>query len=187
MRKKRLWKHSIQRRCYSMHECCICGMCISRGQDYWDRGAWRKAHILCGIKADSSQSADAQPTHESEREDERFEAAEKVAWKSYDGPVWDGGDYYSSAEAYADDHEDIQRYVWAVKTRDLKLDARDVIESALEAQGFTSEAENWIVDESGLQRMLDQWAGKLPIEAWVVDYSRAVLLDGIVEELWPDG
>lgn len=67
MRQKKLWEQGIKRRCYSTHVCCVCGMRISRGQDYWDLGTWSKAHILCGIAADSSQSADVQPERESER------------------------------------------------------------------------------------------------------------------------
>ena len=64
MRQKKLWKQGIKRRCYATHECCICGMRISHGQDYWDRGTRSKTHILCGITADSDQSADVQPERE---------------------------------------------------------------------------------------------------------------------------
>lgn len=124
---------------------------------------------------------------EAEIEAERFEAAAKVSWEHYEGQVWDGYEFYSTVEDYADGRDEIPRYLWAVTTRDLKLDAIGLIDSALETQGFGSGAGDWIEDESGLQRMLDEWADKQPIEAWDVDYSRAVLLDGIVEELWPDG
>lgn len=62
----------------------------------------------------------------------RFDAAVKVPWENYDGPVWDGHEFYSTVENYVDGHDEIPRYLWAVTTRDLKLDASTVIDSALD-------------------------------------------------------
>lgn len=168
------------------HACGKCGsVCYN---EYAASQCCEPCICKCGAVCDRPWTAcqACRDRKKSEIEAERFEAAEKVAWESYDGPVWDGDDFYSTVEDYADGHDEMPRYLWAAKTRDLKLDASAVIDSALETQGFGYEAGDWIVDESGLQRMLDEWAGKQDIEAWDVDYSRAVLLDGIAEELWPD-
>jgi len=52
-RKRKLkWTEYRKRRCYSMHHCDICGKTIYSGEEYYDGGYGKRAHISCAEKAE---------------------------------------------------------------------------------------------------------------------------------------
>lgn len=40
------WKYP-KRTCRTMHDCCICKNTISYGEQYYDGGYSRRAHVIC--------------------------------------------------------------------------------------------------------------------------------------------
>lgn len=128
------------------------------------------------------------------RERNRFEKAEKVSWRDYDGPVyWERpcGDYWSTATDFVDElacdspPSDCPPYVWACTRYGLTMDAQGIVHNQLERQEHHEDAADWIVGIDELQTAMDDWLNKQSVESWAVDYTRAVLLDGLVEEVWP--
>lgn len=124
------------------------------------------------------------------KEQERFEKAEKIPWRDYEGPVFAGSDYHESVEMYFDslacDNEpgDIPNFVWACTEHKMgRICASDLIESVLD--DHHEDAYEWIEDEDELQASLDAWVAKQTLVTWMEDNTRAVSLEGAKEEIWP--
>jgi len=115
-----------------------------------------------------------------EREQALFDKAIKVSADSYDGPVWDGVDYFSDIadmlDVYACGGCKPPSYVWACTKSRLSLDASEIIDDALEAQEHHEDARDQLVDLGELQMALDEWCGRQTLESWFADYKVAVVL-----------
>lgn len=118
-----------------------------------------------------------------------FEKAEKISWRDYAGPVYDGSRYHADVEDYMDilacdyDREDVPIYVWACTTRGLHIDAEGLINNFLPEYHEDAGDQTERVDE--LQSMLDVWCKSQRIESWDQETTRVVLLAGIEDEVWP--
>jgi hypothetical protein len=118
-----------------------------------------------------------------DKERQKFEAAEKLPWEKYDGPVYFNDEYYSDVEEMADCLAcagiELPKYVWACRKFGLTLNAVDIISRELESQEFYEDAFEHVVAISQLQEAIDEWSEKQSLESWKVDRTRAVLLDGL--------
>jgi hypothetical protein len=121
-----------------------------------------------------------------DKERQKFEAAEKLPWEKYDGPVYLNDEYFVDVEDMADRFAyagiELPEYVWACTTALLTLNAEEIISRELEAQEFYEDAFEHVVAISQLQEAIDEWSEKQSLESWMVDRTRAVLLDGLQDE-----
>lgn len=127
---------------------------------------------------------------EVQKEQERFEKAEKLTIEAYDGPVYwetgcsgDMGDgYFSDVDSLLDYCEqegiDVPEYVWACASSSFQLEADAIIEHALERQDAYEDAFDSIKDDARarLQAYLTVWTKEVDLTFWHDDHSRAVLL-----------
>jgi hypothetical protein len=76
----------------------------------------------------------------------------------------------------------LPEYVWACTKSQLSLNANDIIRNELEAQEFREGAFDQVVNINELQAAMDKWLKKQDLEAWSVDETRAVILEGLSDE-----
>lgn len=148
---------------------------------------------VCGGQLDYCyrlRCKDCRAKAEVEKEHKRFDKAEKLALEEYpDEPVfWEGhtggmGDgYFSGIDEVMDLCEEegleVPEYVWACKSKEFKLDADRILESAVENQEMYEDAGDDIPDDARgrLQAYLDVWAKEIGLRSWSPDHTRAVLL-----------
>ena len=118
---------------------------------------------------------------EQKREKTIFKKAIKISLRDYHGPVFFNG-YWGTLREFCDHIDTMPKYVWACTCFGLELDARDIISNQLEQQSHHDGAFDHVVDIDELQNFFDDWLKKQIIESRVVDYSRAILLDGFTAE-----
>jgi hypothetical protein len=123
-----------------------------------------------------------------DKENARFQKAEKLAIADYDGPVYwgDGPDgsmgegYYSDIDDLLDRCEeegiDLPLFVWTSKKVPFRIDADHAIENALSDHHEGAYDKITPAALGQLQDLLDEWCGKQNIESWEPDFSRAVVL-----------
>lgn len=117
-----------------------------------------------------------------EREQKRFEAAEKVTLEDYDGPVYWNDEYYDSVDELLDHCEncefEIPQYVWATKRCEFRIDAVELVSEQLERQEMYEDAIEDIPEQATktLQAYLDVWCKEIDLVSFLCDTKRAVLL-----------
>jgi hypothetical protein len=120
----------------------------------------------------------------------RFDKAEKVDLKDWDGPVfteavdnYDGMGYFEDVgefvefckESYSDaEIEDLPAYVWACETVKHKLCIDNALESMLDEAH--EDAYEQLNDVKQLEDYVAQWNAKQTVESWYPDYKKVVLL-----------
>lgn len=120
----------------------------------------------------------------------RFNNAEKVDLKDWDGPVfteavdnYDGMGYFEDIgefiefckESYScEDIEELPAYVWACETIQHKLCIDNALESMLDEAH--EDAYDQLNDVKELEDFVIQWNAKQTVESWYPDYKKAVLL-----------
>ena len=125
--------------------------------------------------------------HEAAVERERFEKAEKVAAKDYEGWVYSDVDPTHYGEGYYAGIEELDQhcesrgiampaYVWACDKTVAHSRADDVIEQALSEHHSDAGDQINSAQVDALQDVLDEWWADVPIVTWTMDYDRAVVL-----------
>jgi len=115
------------------------------------------------------------------RETVAAEKAAKVPWREWGGAVYCenvGPEYFADIDdllEYLDDNRESIPTVWACKDIPITLDARSILESALEQH----HEDAWDqVDEGTLQAALDAWCGEQSLVSWEPDWDLVVVMDG---------
>lgn len=106
-----------------------------------------------------------------ERDKKRLEEAEDVT-ASYSGPVSDDNTHFWPAPEEAACDIDAPAWLYTCTVSRLSLDARNILESALEDHHDNAWEE--LLGEDELQKLLDAWCEKQTMETWTTDYSRKV-------------
>ena len=136
----------------------------------------------------SNPDFEAQQQAIANREQARFEKAEKLEETDYEDPVW--WDSYGPADGFFVSTEDVHeyceenemptpRYVWACAPETFHIDVQGVVETELERQEMFEDAYETLGGEAAikeLQALVDDWHKKHPCVGWMPDYKRAVLL-----------
>lgn len=145
---------------------CRCGAKIS------------KSRVLCNNCWDSDQNDRDQRKFELAEKVPSFEYGDPVYWEGHEGSMGDG--YFSSLDEVVDycEDNDISRpsFVWACTRVPLSIDTGRILESAFDEhfEGAMDMLQEGASAE--LQTFLHDWCQKQNIESWQTDYRRAVLL-----------
>ena len=139
----------------------------------------------CGCGAEIPESyyracSACRARHEAEREQARFEAAEKLDPATYTGPVWLDGygrdGYCESLEELLeecwDDDKEPPEYVYACTVHRLRLDPHDILASALED---TWEGCVWDLEKEFVA-FVESWNAEQTGGWWEWDHRRVIVL-----------
>lgn len=145
--------------------------CDKRCQDCGEKLEPKSHYVVCNACRSKRDAAN---------EASRFEKATKIPEAEYDGWVYDEAteEYYASVEEYRERVEDgASSFLWATTTIDgFRLDADDIVQSALENGDHHEDAGDSVEGIGELQTMLDAWCDKQTVRSYMVDYGRAVLV-----------
>lgn len=172
--------------------CSACGsiFCFrnyGRGDDHPDefvKGCATKCcnqHCECGAPVEKGRTicSPCAEEREAKQEKARFEKAEKLDWKKYDGPVYDQSSekYYRNIDGFFEDQEGLcPAYLWACDKIPFELDAQAIVEDAL-LEHYDDAAEHISLKAiEELQTFLNQWAAKQSIESWEANNKKALPL-----------
>jgi hypothetical protein len=125
------------------------------------------------------------------KEKERFEEAEKIPVSDYGDPVnWSdhsgdmtGEGFFSNTEAVIEYCEEegfeLPAYVWACKRYVFTLDADSILSQQMEQQDMFEDAIDCVpqADYDRLAAFLKDWSKGLDLVTWMVDFSRAIVLE----------
>jgi hypothetical protein len=151
------------------------------GPWFCECGAERRQHFTvcdrCRCARQAEEADDAERA--------RFDAAEKVAAKDWDGEyVWSDrfqeifGDVDELLGRYEDEDEEPPLYVWECERVDFGMDADDVLGRIIETDDHWPGVSKYIgdADRQELQALLDGWLKKRDIHWWRAAHRRAVVL-----------
>lgn len=143
--------------------------------------------LACGLSLKSRKVKIMVMTRD-EFEAYQYNKATKVPLREYTGDMIYCDEEYihtGDLEEYIDEvftwvDETPPKYVWACKQKPLVMDVLCVIENAIENQEHHEDALNELDIES-LQAAMDAWCEVQQLKSWVVDYSTAVMIDGLFD------
>lgn len=136
----------------------------------------------CGVEVEPRTFLQCEACRNAQQEawqQQRWDKAEKVPLKSYDGPIYD-----DDHDRFFHDSDDLQEAIedgeyqpgrlYACKTFGLHFDAHDLLEHAV--QDHHEDAFDQVSHESltKLQGMLDEWAREQPVESWAPNYAQGL-------------
>ena len=173
------------------YACGTCGLVVSSPRRDGDQAKpLAREHCaprLCACGAEIPETyytacSSCRAEHEAEREQARFEAAERLDSDAYDGPVWMDGHGYSDGYAESleqllelcyDDAQEPPDYVYACTVLTLHFDISDALYCALEAIGI--EELEWNHPEE-LIAFVKGWNEKQTGSWYQADHSRVIVL-----------
>ena len=125
---------------------------------------------------------------QAERDELRYQLADKFLESEYIGPVyWEGKDgsmgpgYFSSIEEVralcADEELEVPEHVWACREVELKIEVEDVLKHIF--AGHEDVARDQLPEgaEVDLGHLLEAWCAQQNIRSWQVDFTRAIVLE----------
>jgi hypothetical protein len=124
-----------------------------------------------------------------ERKEARKAKAEKISPRDYDGPVWwDEGDQLCSnfddaVDTILDDEENgplEDQTIWACVSKNIALDASDILEAALEDDHHEDAADNFDqAAEDDLAELLKGWNERWAdhVTTWFEDDTRLIVVE----------
>jgi hypothetical protein len=123
--------------------------------------------------------------HDRAREQERFEAAEKISWRDCKHGFFDGDNYYACAvewwEAWECDHDEgdeLPEYLWGAEQMGPALDVDHLLDCIYDERGGDYEIDG----VEALSKAIDALNAAQP--PWFEEtWKTAVLLEGLAEEM----
>lgn len=129
----------------------------------------------------------AQDRRLAEKEREAFEKAEKIRWQDCTGSFLIDEHYLEGVDELCDHLNSLKpdarpEYVWAARPIKFEINAENIVQSVLENHHDAAGDQLDDGDYKELQALLDAWCVKTGIVSYEEDRTRAVLLDGILDE-----
>lgn len=167
----------------------FCGKCNRIPSDLQPRGRKEAADQCCkprlcsqcGGPLEGSICRPCRDKKQREEEQARIDAATKLVPDEYDGPVYDGNDYWLDVDEYREHAEDEgieDEYVWACTTHRHQIDPQRAVDIITEdmLQDVEDADECMLSGVQELKEFIAEWNKRQTGEYCRVDYKRAIMV-----------